>query len=130
MAKIKFRSSIAELSEKKSSDSYVDSRTTHHFFHRCSSLISYTTIDESPAQAACAITKITGQGLVNLPIGDRIVVEASHALKFSTNIISVGLRSDYCEIVFSKPFRGYHACFLIAIESNKILTEVLAKEGL
>ncbi len=42
MAKVKYRSNVAELSEEKTSSAYMDSGATHHFFHSKSTFITYT----------------------------------------------------------------------------------------
>ncbi len=56
MAKIKFKSNIAEVSEEKCSDDYIDSGATHHFFHYRSLFLSYAQIDEEPVKGAAGIT--------------------------------------------------------------------------
>lgn len=111
MAKIKFRSNVAELSEEKSPDAYFDSGATHHFFYHRSSFISYTDIEETPVRGASTITKVVGKRLVKLSIGNGIKVEAYQAPKFSSNIISLGILYDDYDIVLCKSIRGYRACF-------------------
>lgn len=70
------------------------------------------------------------KGLVNLPIGSSSKVEAFHAPKFSSSIISVGILSEAYELEFSKSIRGYRASFFMRLETYKILTEVPLKNGL
>ena len=41
MASIKFRSNIAEIEESKTSEVYIDSGATRHFFHSRFSFIAY-----------------------------------------------------------------------------------------
>jgi len=88
MAKLKFRANIAELSDEKTSDAYIDSGATHHFFHRREIFENYTRINDEPVKGASGISKIVGKGMVRLPINKSIFVEAYHALEFSSNILS------------------------------------------
>lgn len=74
MAKVKYRSNIAEISEDKTPDAYIDSGATHNFFFRKSSFITYTTIDETIVQGASGFTIMVRKGLVYLPIGNGIKV--------------------------------------------------------
>ena len=45
MAKLKFRSLVAEVAEKKFSDAIIHFGATNHSFHRRSSLITYRNIN-------------------------------------------------------------------------------------
>ncbi len=54
MAQVKFRSNIAELSETKNPNAYIESGTTHHFFYRRSSFSTYEAIKEEKVQGANA----------------------------------------------------------------------------
>ncbi len=76
MAKIKFRSNIAELSEEKCSDACIDSGATYHFLHNRSVFLSYAQMDEEPAKRAAVITKIVSKGLVQISVNNGIIAES------------------------------------------------------
>lgn len=89
MAKIKFCSCTAEVTEKKTSDAYIDSGKTYHFFHLRSFSVDYRTIDDETILGAADITKIVGKGTIILPICTGIIVETYHVPQFSSNVVSV-----------------------------------------
>ena len=62
MAVLKFRANVAEMSDVKNSDAYIDSGATHHFFHRRDSFETYEAISEEPVMVAAGVTKIVGKG--------------------------------------------------------------------
>ena len=76
MEKVKFQSHVAQITEHKTSDAYIDSGATHHFFHRRDSFVLYSPIEEEPVKAAASVSKIVGKGMVKLPINGGILVEA------------------------------------------------------
>ncbi len=88
-AKIKLKSSIAEVSEGKCSKAYIDSGAIHHFFHNRSVFSSYTQTDEEPVKGVAGITKIVGKGLVQIPNSNGMIVDAYHSPAFSSNILAV-----------------------------------------
>ncbi len=112
MTQVKFRCNIAEFSETKNPNAYVDSGATHHFSYRRSSFCTHEAIKEENVQGANATSEIVGKGTISLPIGGGIDVEAYHAPKFSSNIISVGLLQKNFEIVFSESIAGIQAASL------------------
>lgn len=87
MAKIKFRRNIAQVSDEKLADAYIDSGATHRFFFSRLMLTTYTAIAEEPVKGATGLTKIVGKGMVQLPINNGMIVEAYHAPGFSSNIL-------------------------------------------
>ena len=130
MAKLKFRANVAELSEEKTTDAYIDSGATHHFFHHRSIFENYETLSEEPVRGAAGITKIVGKGMVHIPIGKGFYVEAYHAPEFSSNILSVRLLQKDFEVLFSESLKGYPACYLMEKGSHKIRAEFPLKRGL
>ena len=130
MAQVKFRSKIAEFSETKNPNAYVGSGATHYFFYRRSSFSTYETIKEENVQGANATSKIVGKGTVTLPIGDGINVEAYHAPKFSSNIISVEWLQKNFEIVFSESISVYPGCLFMKKGTMSIIDEVKLKDDL
>ena len=56
--KIKFRTNVAVVSEEKSSDDYIDSGATHHFFYSQSVFMNCSTVNKEPVKGATRITKI------------------------------------------------------------------------
>ena len=113
MAKVKFRSMVAQVADEKTSDAYIDSGATHHFFHSRSVFINYSPVTEEPVKAAAGVAKIAGKGLVRLPVNNGMLVEAYHAPKFSSNILSVRLLQKNFEVLFSESIRGYPACYFL-----------------
>ncbi len=118
MAKIKFHSNIAEISEQKLPDACIDLEDAHHFFYRRPSFLTYSTLEITSVQVASGSTVIVGQGHVHLPIGSGIKVEAYHTPKFSCNVITVGLLSNNFETVFSKSLRNYRACYFMTLGTH------------
>ena len=109
MAKLKFRSLVAEVSDEKTSNSIIDSGTTHHFFHRRSSFTTYEPMDSEQVRGANGVSQVVGTGMVKIPIGNCILIEALHVSAFHTNILSVRLISADFEIIFSQSMRPYSA---------------------
>jgi len=90
------------MSKAKNPDAYIDSGATHHFFHDRNSFETYTSISQEPVIGATGISEIIGKGIIRLPIDNGIYVEAYHAPKFSSNILSVGLLQKQYDITFSE----------------------------
>ncbi len=57
-------------------------RATHHFFYHRPSFLTYSTLENTAVQGASGSTIIGGKGLVHLPIGSGIKVEAYYTPKF------------------------------------------------
>lgn len=51
MAKVKFQSRVAIVSEEKCHDAYTDSGATQYFFHEQSSLLTYERFNEKHVKA-------------------------------------------------------------------------------
>ena len=62
MAKIKFRSKVATVSDDKCNDACIESGVTHHFFHSKSSFRPYERIDPVSYIAATSTSKLVGKG--------------------------------------------------------------------
>ena len=75
MAKKKFRSNMAEFSEEKTMNAYIDSGATHNFFYFRSSFICYERISEEPVKGAIGTSRIVGKSTVTIPIGFGISIE-------------------------------------------------------
>lgn len=105
MVKLKFKSLIANVAEEKTSDALIDSGATHHFFHRRSAFIVHTDISHEDVFGATGDTKVVGNCIVRIPIGQEILVQAYHVPIFSSNILSVGFLSKNYEFLF--PERRY-----------------------
>ena len=129
MAQAKFRSNIAEISEKKTYDAYIDSGATHHFFHNKSAFLSYSRMPEEIVKGATGETKIVGKGEVKLPIGNGYIIQAYHVPLFSSNIISVGLLQKDFEIMFSESVRAYPACLFMKKRSFNIVADFPLENG-
>lgn len=112
MAKIKFRSKVARMDEKKSNDAYIDSGATHHFFHSRGSFISYETIPDETVRAAYGETRIVGKGTVCVPIADGYIQESYHAPAFSSNILASDILSEDFEVLKSSSISLFKGCFL------------------
>ena len=130
MAKMKYRSNIAEVFDEKSSDAYIDSGATHHFFHRRSAFISYSEMNEEPVRGATGFTKIVGKGTVRLPIDNGMIVEAYHAPAFSSNVLAVRLPSKDFEVLFSDSIRNCSGCFFLRKGTFDIVNKYPLENGL
>ena len=102
MAKIKFKSKVATVSDEKCSNVYIDSGATHHFFHRKSSFITYERIEPESIKAASSTSKLVGKGKIKLSFDNGSTVEAYHAPEFSVNIISALLLLKTYVVEFSE----------------------------
>ena len=60
MASIKYRSSVACLSEQKSNIAYIDSGGTHHFLRSRSMFETYEKIDITDVDVASGISELVG----------------------------------------------------------------------
>ncbi len=133
IARIKYGTNVAVVSEEKFNDAFVDSGATHHFFHNRSNFFNYEHISIESVNAASSTSKLIGKGTVQLPIDGGVIVEAYYAPEFSANILSVRLllkifkmESDenesgkaYCIIKdknTSKPV--LHAVFVVVMASQ------------
>ena len=130
MAKIKFRSLVAEISEKKTDDGLIDSGATHNFFHSRSSFITYTRMFDVPVEGATGSAKVVGKGTVWVPIGRGMKITAYHVPAFSQNILSGGSLSVDFEVVFSTSIRPENCDFIMMKGFNDIIGEYPMKNGL
>ena len=112
MAKLKYRSNVASLSDEKCADAYVDSGATHHFFHSKTSFQTYEKIRPESVKAASSTSKLVGKGTIKFPINGGILFEAYHVPYFSSNILSVRLLLKSCDIDFSENSIGQAFCTL------------------
>lgn len=96
------QNSMNSMLKSSSAPTFLNHPKRNLFFYRRSSFFTYKTIGDIHVQFASVVTKIFGNGLVNLLIGG------------ASNITSVVLFDDY-EIVFSRPIRSYRACFFKAV---------------
>ena len=90
MAKIKFRSLMAEISEKKTDGSLIDSGGMQHFFHFRSSFIPCNRMFEAPVEEATGSAKAVEKGTVWVPISGRMKITAYNVPGFFQNILSGG----------------------------------------
>ena len=130
MAKFKYRSLVAEVSEEKTSDAIVDSGGTHHFIHHRSSFITYEPMASEKVKGTNGISQVVGSGMVKIPIGNDITVEALHVPAFCSNILSARLLSKDYEVLFSQSMRPYSACFFMDKGARTIINEFPEKDGL
>lgn len=56
MARIKFRSTVAQCGDPKSNSTLIDSGGSHHFFHSMSSFVNYERSEKQDVQAASEVS--------------------------------------------------------------------------
>ena len=76
MAQMKFRSTVATVSKKKSDTALVNAGGTHHLLHSKKFFKTYEVRDKTEVQFAMEISLIVGKGQVFLPIYVGVYVEA------------------------------------------------------
>ena len=87
VAKLKFQSKVATVSDEKCRGAYVDLGAAHHFFHSRSSFITYQRIEPESVKAASSTSKLVGKVTIILPFNNGTTIEAYRAPEFSANII-------------------------------------------
>lgn len=102
MAKAKFRSTVAKCGDMKSNTALIDSGGSHHFFHSKRSFQNYERMEKTNVQAPRELSIIVEKCLVTLLIDGGFYVEAFHAPKLTTNILSVGQLSNSYNVLFTK----------------------------
>ena len=112
MAKIKFQSKVATVSDEKCSDGYIDSGATHHFFHSRSSLITNDRIEPESVKSASSTSRLVEKGTIKLPFYNGAITEAYHAPEFSENIISVRFLLKTHKVEFSENEQGTAFCYI------------------
>ena len=88
MAKVKFRSTIAEVDAKKSGEMLIDSGGTHHFFHDRSLFRDFKDIEPKQVLLASGSSEISGTGKVWIPLNGGMWIAAFYTPNFSTHILS------------------------------------------
>lgn len=89
MARCKFRSTAASLRKETSPNAVVDYGASHHFFHSRKSFRSYQEVSASDMESATVTASIFCFASVEIPLHGKTIIEAYHAPKFSTNILTV-----------------------------------------
>jgi len=128
MAKVKFQSRVASVSNEKCDDAFIDSGATHHFFHDKSSFLTYDKMKYEPVKAASGTSKLVGKGFVKLPIDQGLIVEAYYASNFSANIISVRLLLKVYKIEFSEDANGLAFCTIIRKSSMNEVARIVEED--
>ena len=124
MAKIKFQSKVATVSDEKCSDAYIDSGATHHFFDRKSSFITFERIEPESVKAASSTSKLVRKGTIKLPFDNGTIIEAYPAPEFSSNIISVQFLLKTYKVEFSENEQGTAFFFVYQKEPHVLIAKI------
>lgn len=129
---VKFRTTVATIGDKKSSEALIDSGGTHHFFHSKSSFLDCEPISEESVLAAFGSTTIIGKGLVWIPLNGGMQVEAYHAPRFSNNILAVCHLAVHYDVLFTSTFRSYsgNRCFILETQTKRVIFQTPCENGL
>ena len=117
MAKMKFKSNVAQLSDEKSDDALVDSGATHHFVHDRAAFKTYESIDPIDVGTADGSSYVVGKGIVTIQLDVEVEVEAYHAPSFQSHILATNLLSEMYEVIFSSSINDRKACYLCKLGS-------------
>lgn len=133
MAKLKFRSSVAQVGIEKTHDALIDSGGTHHFFHSRQFFNSYESMNKEDVLSASGTSIIIGKGDVWIPLPVGMFVEAYHTPHFPANILSVEMISKQFNTLFTSdpPAKdGICTCFIVQKRSNNIVYSAEIDDGL
>lgn len=126
----RFRSNVAKLKNEKVDEGYIDTGATHHFFHRRSMFQQYESINPEKVSVAHGNSMFVGKGMVQVPIGDGIHVEAYHAPEFSSNILASHLLSEMYNILQTSD-NNWKRCEILKKGSrNDVIMHVECIQGL
>ena len=133
MAKVKFRSTIAEVDAKKSGEMLIDSGGTHHFFHDRSLFRDFKDIEPKQVLSASGPSEISGTGEVWIPLNGGMWIAAFYTPNFSTHILSVHQLSVDFDLSFTRDAEGYKDLSVCAIrkrQTGDIVEVIPASDGL
>lgn len=101
--------------------------------HPSSSTYLYEEVLIESVQSASGSCKLVGKGHVYLPLyGGRTYVEAYHAPQFQSNILSLGLLSEFFNINFMSEhsYNGDFPCYILRRRSKNIIYTSECEDGL
>lgn len=133
MAKIKYRSTLAQCEAEKDPNVLIDSGGSHHFFYARSSFKTYKEVPTEKVRGAAGFSTIVGKGEVVIPIDGGLTVEAFHTPFFSSNILSVGELSFIYDIFFKSEAldeRRTSFCVFKKQESGEVVFRKEIEDGL
>lgn len=133
MARLKFRSSIAQVSNEKTHDALIDSEGTHHFFHSRYMFCSCQTMSKKDVLSASGMSIIVEKGDVFIPLHGGMFLEAFQTPHFSANNISVGQLSKHFNTLFTTdpPAKNdVSTCFIMLKGSDTTVYSSEIQDGL
>lgn len=144
MAKVKYRSSVAEIGNEKTSDLLIDSGATHNFLHSRNSFIEFEKIEPIDVRSASGVTKIVGKGTFLIPIDGGRTIDAFYVPQFTANILSVSKLTGLFNLLFTEEedsvmsdvqydkvvaTENSSRC-IISLRSGTVVKEVIYRDGL
>lgn len=130
MARLKFRTSIASISSKKTNEALIDSGATHNFFHSKDFFQTYKPFDETVASAS-GTSRIVGVGQVFIPLDGGLFMDAYHVPDFAENILSVHDLSMSFDVLFhTDENTNICACHMLGISTQKTVFKTDNQAGL
>ena len=82
IAKIKFQSKVATVSDEKCKHTYIDLEATHYFFNSKSSFINHERIEPQSVEVASSTSKFVGKGIIKLSVENSTIIGAYRAPEF------------------------------------------------
>ena len=129
MARIRYRTSVAIISPKKTNDAHIDSGAKHILFHSKEGFQNYLCLSEEVISASgTSRIVVIGEVLLSLHVG--IYLEAYHVPTFAENIISVHVLSKTFDVLLATTDEGTSHCSVIVAGSSRVVFQTESKHGL